>query len=160
MIKRILMTVFVVGLSVGIASTSDAGLFDNLKDNAKDRIKNKSKQNLENRVNQEVDKLIPSFENVEEMPFEHNVDLTPTEGEVAIYVRKGCRYSKDAIKFLKKNKIPFTKYDIYNNPVGKAHFKALNANGVPVILAGDERMNGYSSTNLRKMLKRVGIMAE
>lgn len=135
-----------------------SGLFDSIKDDAKKRIKRKTKRNLEKRVNKEVDKLVPSFETTEEVPFAYHVDLTPPQGEVAVYTRQGCKYSRDAIKFLKDNNINYKEYDIYNNPIGKAHFKALDAKGVPVILAGEERLNGYSASSLRRMLKKVGIM--
>ena len=44
----------------------------------------------------------------------------------------------------RKKKIPFTEYDIEKSAKAAREYKKLRGTGVPVILIGDRRMNGFS----------------
>jgi len=64
--------------------------------------------------------------------------------KVVIYSAVWCGVCTKAKKYFRKNKIPFNEYDIDTSKKGKRDFKKLNARGVPVILVGKKRLNGFN----------------
>ena len=52
--------------------------------------------------------------------------------------------------FLKKG-IAFVEYDIQKNEQARREYRALGARGVPVILVGDKRLNGFSEKTFNKL---------
>lgn len=69
--------------------------------------------------------------------------LNPKE-QVVMYSAEWCGVCKKAEQYFKKNKIKFKEYDIEKSNKGKRDYKKLEAKGVPVILVGDKRLNGFS----------------
>jgi len=49
--------------------------------------------------------------------------------------------------------IRFTEYDIEKSSKGKRLYKNLGARGVPVILVGKKRMNGFSEAGFEKIYR-------
>ena len=54
--------------------------------------------------------------------------------------------------------IPFVEYDVERDEIGKREYKKLNGRGVPVILVGNQRMNGFSAPSLEKLLRNAGLL--
>jgi len=65
--------------------------------------------------------------------------------KVIMYSAVWCGVCKKAKKYFRKNKIPFKEYDIDTSIKGKRDFKKLKASGVPVILVGKKRLNGFNA---------------
>lgn len=76
--------------------------------------------------------------------------------KVVLYTTQRCGYCRKAKQFLTRRNISYTEYDIETSSKGKRDYKKLNGRGVPVILVGERRMNGYSETGLASMLKSAG----
>ncbi len=72
-------------------------------------------------------------------------------GEVVLYSTEWCAYCKQARRYFTHNGIPFTEYDVEKSAQGQRDFTRLRAKGVPVILVGDQRMNGFSASAFRKL---------
>lgn len=72
-------------------------------------------------------------------------------GEVVLYSTQWCGYCKQARRYFTDNGIRFTEYDVEKSARGQRDFKKLRAKGVPVILVGDQRMNGFSANAFRKL---------
>jgi glutaredoxin len=72
--------------------------------------------------------------------------------KVVIFTTPTCGYCKLTRAFLSKHKIAFTDYDITTDPQAQKRYQNLNGNGVPLILIGDQRINGYNEYLLRRML--------
>ncbi len=70
--------------------------------------------------------------------------LNPKD-KVVMYSAAWCGVCKKAKKYFKANKIRFKEYDIEKSSKGKKDFKKLGAKGVPVILVGEKRLNGFSA---------------
>lgn len=68
----------------------------------------------------------------------------PGNRRVIMYSAPWCGVCKTAKKYFTANKIPFTEYDIDNNPKARTDFDRMGGRGVPVILVGRHRMNGFS----------------
>lgn len=74
-------------------------------------------------------------------------------GEVVMYSASWCGYCAKARKYFSQNNIVFTEYDIEKNKQARKAYDALGAKGVPVILVGKKRMNGFSAAGFEKIYR-------
>lgn len=70
---------------------------------------------------------------------------------VIMYSTAWCGYCKKARKYFKAKGIRFVEYDIEKNARAKQDYDALGGRGVPVILVGKQRMNGFSETGFDRL---------
>ncbi|MCP4769593.1 MAG: glutaredoxin family protein [Gammaproteobacteria bacterium] len=70
---------------------------------------------------------------------------------VVMYSTSWCGYCKKAARHFRKNSIPFTEHDIELSVKAAREYKKLNGRGVPVILIGEQRMNGFSAETFDKI---------
>jgi glutaredoxin len=63
-----------------------------------------------------------------------------------------CEVCSEARRWLTQNSVPFTEYDVERDAKGREQFKRLQGKGIPIILVGDQRMDGFSASRLRAML--------
>ncbi len=90
---------------------------------------------------------ITSFSSVSVEPFVYDPNLVSKRKKsrsVIMYSTSWCGYCKKAARYFRQKKIPFTEYDIEKNAKAAREYKRLRGKGVPVILIGDRRMNGFS----------------
>ena len=76
-----------------------------------------------------------------------------TNDAVIMYGAEWCGICKRAKKYMDSEGIPYKEYDVDKSSKGKRDYKKLNGKGVPIILVGDQRMNGFSPKRLRAMLE-------
>jgi len=99
---------------------------------------------------QEVESVeikINSYESVSYGTVNVDMDDKPQKAKskkVVMFSASWCGYCKQARNYFRKNRIPFTEYDIEKSAKGERLYKKLGARGVPVILVGKKRMNGFS----------------
>lgn len=74
-------------------------------------------------------------------PLAAAVDRSP---EVVLYSAQWCGYCRKARTYFKRQGIAFKEYDVETSDRGRRDYRALEARGVPVILIGEQRMNGFS----------------
>jgi glutaredoxin len=89
------------------------------------------------------------------------ISAVPAESvsaQVTMFTTSWCGYCKRARAYLNKLGIPFVEYDVEHDDVGKREYKKLNGHGVPVILVGNQRMNGFSAPSLEKLLRNAGLL--
>jgi glutaredoxin len=67
-----------------------------------------------------------------------------------------CGYCAKARAYMKSRGIPFEELDVEKSAQGKQEYRALKGRGVPIILVGDQRMNGYDQGRLEAMLRAGG----
>jgi glutaredoxin len=77
--------------------------------------------------------------------------------KVKLYTTTWCGYCKKAKAYLQARGTPFQEIDVENSAQGQSEFSALGGRGVPVILVGNQRMDGYSEGTLAGMLKQAGL---
>ena len=70
---------------------------------------------------------------------------------VVMYSAVWCGVCKSARQFFKANKIPFSEYDVETSAKGKKDFARLKGRGVPVILIGKKRMNGFDKARFKQL---------
>lgn len=73
---------------------------------------------------------------------------------VVMYSASWCGVCKRAAAYFRDKGIPFTEYDVEQSAKGRADFKRLGGRGVPIILVGKARMNGFSAANFEQLYAR------
>ena len=76
--------------------------------------------------------------------------LNPKD-KVVMYSAEWCGLCKKAKKYFRANNIPYKDYDIDKSSKGKKDYKKLGAKGVPVILVGKKRLNGFSAATFESI---------
>ena len=82
----------------------------------------------------------------------------PAAGKPAVkmYATDWCPYCKQAREYFARNGIPYTELDIEKSETARAEYRSIGGRGIPVILVGSERMNGFSEQRMAQMLKAAG----
>ncbi len=75
--------------------------------------------------------------------------------KVVMYATDWCGYCKMARDHFKANGVAFTEYNIDRDAAASQRHKALGGKGVPLILIGDERMNGFSADGFDAVYQRL-----
>jgi len=74
--------------------------------------------------------------------------FTPAQGatskRVIMYSAAWCGYCKQSRQYFQRNGISFVEYDIEKNQNARRSYNAIGGNGVPVILVGNKRLNGFT----------------
>ena len=76
--------------------------------------------------------------------------LNPKD-KVVMYSAEWCGVCKKAKKYFRANNIPYKDYDIEKSSKGRKDYKKLGAKGVPVILVGKKRLNGFSAATFESI---------
>lgn len=79
-----------------------------------------------------------------------------TRAQVTMFATSWCPYCRHAREYFAANNIPYTELDVEKSEEAKQRYRALGGKGVPVILVGEQRMNGFSEQRLAQMLKASG----
>lgn len=82
-------------------------------------------------------------------------ETAPTAGSraVVIYTAEWCAVCRKAKSYFREHAIPFTEYDIETSRKGKADYKRLGGQGVPLILVGKQRMSGFSPGGFERLYR-------
>lgn len=68
---------------------------------------------------------------------------TRTRRQVVMYSAAWCGYCRKARRYFRSEGIPFTEYDVETSIKGRRDYARLKGTGVPIILVGDQRMQGF-----------------
>ena len=71
--------------------------------------------------------------------------------KVVMYGTSWCTYCRKAKAYFHKNNIRYVEYDIEASAKARREYDKLGGRGVPVILVGDKRMNGFSVESFEKL---------
>jgi glutaredoxin len=76
--------------------------------------------------------------------------------KVRIYTAAWCGYCKKAKAHLAAKGVPYDEVDVEASERGHSEFAQLGGRGVPVILVGNQRMDGFEAGRLDAMLAVAG----
>jgi glutaredoxin len=76
--------------------------------------------------------------------------------EVKMYATSWCPYCAKARAYFARRGIAYVEVDIEKSREGRAEYDRLGARGIPVILVGPQRMNGFSEARLSNLLTEAG----
>ena len=96
---------------------------------------------------------INSYERVEISVIEANYADSPVLAakRVVMYSTERCGYCKKARAYFEANKIAYTEHDIEKSQSARRAFDKMNGTGVPIILVGNKRMNGFSAARFARL---------
>lgn len=72
--------------------------------------------------------------------------------KVRMFTTQWCGYCKKARNYLRKRGTPFEDLDIEHSHSAKLEYDRLGGHGVPVILVGRQRMNGFDEEEMERLL--------
>ncbi len=85
--------------------------------------------------------------------------LFQSRPQVIVYSASWCGVCARAKAFLKANAIPFSEYDVETSDKGQHDYARLGGRGVPIILVGEQRMDGFNPATLTAWLRQGGYAA-
>jgi glutaredoxin len=92
--------------------------------------------------------------NVYESPsIEALADVLARPDTVVMYSTRWCGHCKRARQYFQANGIGFEEYDVETSAKGRRDYARLDAKGVPVILVGDQRLNGFSAEAFERVYR-------
>lgn len=112
---------------------------------------------VEDRESTRIEVQVNSYSSPSVAAFNYDPSLItrrPDAIEVVMYSAAWCGYCKQARRYFRAQKIPFTEYDVEKSERGRRDYKALKGRGVPIILAGEKRMNGFSVDAFERIYRR------
>jgi len=85
-------------------------------------------------------------------------DAPPAKAKdrVRIYTAVWCGYCKRAKAHLAAKGVPYDEVDVEASQQGRSEFVQLGGHGVPIILVGNQRMDGFNAERLDAMLAAAG----
>ncbi len=81
---------------------------------------------------------------------------TSVGANVVMFSTTWCGVCKRAKEYFNAKGIAFTEYDVEKSDTGRTEYKRLNGRGVPIILVGDRRMDGFSAQQFEQMRQPAG----
>lgn len=99
---------------------------------------------------EKIDAKVNSYESVSYKNLS-GVNKGSSKDKVVMYSTAWCGYCKKARNYFRANNIAFVEYDIEKNPKAKKAYDALGGKGVPVIVLGKKRMNGFSPSGFDRL---------
>lgn len=71
---------------------------------------------------------------------------------VVMYSTDWCGNCKMTRAYLRENNIPFFEYDVEKSPEGQRQYKALQGNGVPLLLVKNNVIRGYNPRAIQQAM--------
>ncbi len=92
-----------------------------------------------------------------------NVSVVPGQAAksgptVTILSTTWCGVCKKAKTYLSEKGVAFREYDVERSEAGRREYKRLNGKGVPIILVGVQRMDGFDRSKLEALLRKNRLL--
>jgi len=78
-----------------------------------------------------------------------------SSGDAILYTRTGCGYCVQAVRHLQATGASYVEKNVQINPIANAEFRRIGARGVPVLVAGDEVVEGFSAPLYDRAIARM-----
>ncbi|WP_058555465.1 glutaredoxin domain-containing protein [Thiohalocapsa sp. ML1] len=79
--------------------------------------------------------------------------IASAPGRVLLYSTRWCGFCTKARQYFQANGIAFDEYDVETSAKGKRDYARLGGGGVPVILVGGQRLNGFNSAAFERVYR-------
>lgn len=73
--------------------------------------------------------------------------------KVIMYATSWCPYCRKARSYFRDKRIAYTEYDIERDRNAKRRYDALGGRGIPVILVGDKRLDGFDVSGFESLYR-------
>jgi glutaredoxin-like YruB-family protein len=78
--------------------------------------------------------------------------------KVTLYSTSNCTHCRQAKTFLQKKGVRFMEFDVQRNQRALKEFQRLGARGVPVIIIGTTRLDGFNARQLEQALAKNNLL--
>ncbi len=150
MFKQLILVLLISILSVSVASSTQ--IYKWVDEEGRVHFSDKKPKNQWFSKVQFESKII-SYQRVSFDTSKIDASKFAPNNKVVMFSASWCGYCKKAEAYFKKNNIRYTNYDIEKSPKGKRLYKQLRASGVPVIIVGTKRMNGFSESGFERLYR-------
>jgi mycoredoxin len=75
--------------------------------------------------------------------------------KVVLYGTSRCGFCAQARAYFKENNIPFADLDVDQSPQARSEFSKLGGGGVPLLLIGNRRIQGFNPSAIGAALKKI-----
>jgi len=104
--------------------------------------------------NERSEKIVVEVNSYENVTYDNVEFYQGSESKrVTMYATSWCGYCKKARNYFKENGVSYIEYDIEKDERAKRMYDLLGGKGVPVILVGKKRMNGFSVAGFEGIYK-------
>lgn len=79
-----------------------------------------------------------------------------SQPEVVMYATDWCPYCRQARQHFARQGIAYREVDIEKSAAGRAEYDRLGGRGVPLILVGSQRMQGFRAESFDRLLRSAG----
>ena len=107
---------------------------------------------------EKVEVVTPEIQNTYTKPaieynelFKYSAVTTQSRKKVVMYSAVWCGVCKKARQYFQANKIAFSEYDIETSKKGQRDYEKLKGRGVPIILVGKKRLNGFTAASFKQV---------
>ncbi len=83
----------------------------------------------------------------------YDTSLFDIGNKVVLYSTDWCAYCKQARRYFRRKGIAYVEYDIEKDARAKREYDRMGATGVPVVLVGKKRMNGFSEAGFERIYR-------
>lgn len=73
---------------------------------------------------------------------------------VVMYSAQWCGYCRKARDYFRSNGVAFRERDVEMDSAARADYERLGGTGLPLILVGDRRLDGFSEDGFRRLYER------
>lgn len=73
---------------------------------------------------------------------------TSSYRKVEIYVTTWCPYCKQLEEFLKKNRVPYVRYDVEQSAQGRKFYASVGQGGIPITKVGKSIIRGFKKQEI------------
>jgi len=76
---------------------------------------------------------------------------------ITLYSAPGCRHCRQLKQWLQQRQIRFVEMDVQRNARAFKDFRRYGGRGVPLLIAGQEKIQGFEPETLPGRLRKVGV---
>lgn len=103
---------------------------------------------------EKVEVKINTYRHVTYQKLKPGTTAAAGDKRIVMYGTRWCGYCKKARAYFAARQLAFTDLDVETDPGAKAAFERLGGRGVPVILVGDTRINGFNEKAFEKVYRQ------
>lgn len=75
----------------------------------------------------------------------------PSRPRVLLYSAEWCGVCRKAKRYFKEREVPYQEYDVEKSAKGRRDYARLRGSGVPIILVGERRMDGFTQERFERL---------
>lgn len=76
---------------------------------------------------------------------------------ITLYSSSGCSHCRQLKQWLQQHQIKFMEFDVQRNQRAFKDFQRLGGRGVPLLVVGERKIQGFNPKQLFSQLRKAGV---